>query len=149
MFAHFVICWRFFILRYFSFRITVWKVLLKTLLDGSLPSNLGFLFLSRCLIFKVQFFAALSRQLKEYITLFSLCQYFFETFFQKFSWLFSTLFTLSCGKLDYNTITQVNCQPFFRIFFATYPLIRAFLMFFRFTYTIYCVYTRFITLFPI
>ena len=48
-----------------------------------LPSNLGFLFLSRCLIFKVQslpFF----RQLKEYTTSISLCQDFFQTFFKFF-----------------------------------------------------------------
>ena len=100
------------------------KYFFKTLLDGSLPSNLGFLFLSRCLIFKVQSLTLSRGQLKEYIILFSLCQYFFESFLRFFQTFFLSLFldfflALSGSSLESSYILSPP-SPFVNTFYKLF-----------------------------
>ena len=90
----------------------------------SLPSNLGFLFLSRCLIFKVQSLALSRGQLKEYIILFSLCQYFFESFLRFFQTFFLSPFldfflALSGSSLESSYILSPP-SPFVNTFYKLF-----------------------------
>ena len=101
-----------------------------------------FLFLSRCLIFKVQSLTLSRGQLKEYITLFSLCQYFFESFLRFFQIFFlsafldlfrslcfslaESLYILSPRKLFVNTFYKLFCA-FLTIFRSLYMRSRVFL----------------------
>ena len=84
-------------------------------------SNLGFLFLSRCLIFKVQ---SLSSQLsrledssKSISHQISSCQYFLQSFFNFFVLTFSLPTDISAGKLVYIITSFSFCQLFFETFF--------------------------------
>ena len=75
------------------------------------------------------------RQLKEYITLSSLCQYFFESFLRffwnlfpfTFSWLFSLSEFLSRWELVYIITSQAFCQHFLQTFLYIFHYISAFL----------------------
>ena len=74
------------------------------------------------------------RQLKEYIILFSLCQYFFESFLRffstsfsfSFSWLFSLSLSLSRWELVYITTSQAFCQHFLQTFLYIFHYITLF-----------------------
>ena len=90
----------------------------------SYPSNLGFLFLSRCLIFKVQSLTLSRGQLKEYIILFSLCQYFFESFLRFFQTFFLSPFldfflALSGSSLESSYILSPP-SPFVNTFYKLF-----------------------------
>ena len=114
------------ILCYFSFRITVWKVLFKTLLMVLYHRNLGFLFLSRCLIFKVQSLPPSRGQLKEYIISYTLLSILFESFLDFFQnlflspklWLFSRSFRVFPWELVYIIISFPFCQHFLQTFLS-------------------------------
>ena len=75
------------------------------------------------------------RQLKEYIILSSLCQYFFESFLRffwnlfpfTFSWLFSLSEFLSRWELVYIITSQAFCQHFLQTFLYIFHYISAFL----------------------
>ena len=95
----------------------------------SLPSNLGFLFLSRCLIFKVQSLSSKTlsrRQLKEYIILFFVCQYFFESFFNFFASTFLLCFRSLASARIYYHFAQEMSRVFGHFFESFRPLIRVF-----------------------
>ena len=74
------------------------------------------------------------RQLKEYIILFSLCQYFFESFLRffstsfsfSFSWLFSLSLSLSRWELVYIITSQAFCQHFLQTFLCIFDYITLF-----------------------
>ena len=98
-----------------------------------LPSNLGFLFLSRCLIFKVQSLSSLEDSSTSISHILAVV----NTFLKVFSKNFLTFFAcLSCcrGKLAYNITSFLLCQQFFETFFKFFQksaslrtLIRVFL----------------------
>ena len=122
-------CWRFFYTSLFKLPYYCLKSTFKTLrLMVFLPSNLGFLFLSRCLIFKVQSPSLFARQLKEYITSHSLCQYFFQSFFNFFR---INLFVLPQDRprrmLAYIITSFCFCQQFLTTFFGYFNELHAFL----------------------
>ena len=74
------------------------------------------------------------RQLKEYIILFSVCQYFFESFFEiffnlfsfGFSWPFSLSEFLSRWELVYIITSQAFCQHFLQTFLYIFHYITRF-----------------------
>ena len=74
------------------------------------------------------------RQLKEYIILFSVCQYFFESFLRffsiffsfNFSWPFSLSEFLSRWELVYIITSQAFCQHFLQTFLYIFHYIPAF-----------------------
>ena len=130
----------------------------------SLPSNLGFLFLSRCLIFKVQSLTLSRGQLKEYITYSPSCQYFFESFLRffsnlfsfKLSWLFSRSFRVFPWELVYIITSDSFCQHFLQTFLCIFDYICPFLysapgVFVPVCrlYTIYCAMSLFSSLYSI
>ena len=74
------------------------------------------------------------RQLKEYIILFSVCQYFFESFLRffstffsfSFSWPFSLSEFLSRWELVYIITSQAFCQHFLQTFLYVFHYISRF-----------------------
>ena len=114
-----------------------------------LPSNLGFLFLSRCLIFKVQSLSSLEDSSTSISHILAVV----NTFLKVFSKNFLTLFAcLGCcrGKLANNITSFSLCQQFFETFFKFFQnlrcfctLIRVHLMFFTKSGTIYWVTSPF------
>ena len=110
-----------------------------------LPSNLGFLFLSRCLIFKVQSLSSLEDSSTSISHILAVVNTFLKVFSKKFFDFFVSLPSgLPSRKLAYHITSFKLCQQFSTSFFNFSQILRCFctrsrvhLMFFTKIDTIY------------